>query len=293
MTDSPSGAAVGMVAFDELASALGDLGRAEQLVEALGLDPQALVERFAEASDRGLLVGVDRRLRQLGDLGRQLQRPLEAPAARRDLVDEPDPLGLGGADDAAGDDHLHRATHADDPRQALRATVGEADVPAPAGDAEAGVLVGDPDVAPAGPLEPAGVGDAVDGGDHRLVEVGPAGRAEHAGALAAGVGGELLRREGEEAVLARGPGRDVAAGAEGAFAGAGQHRDLGFVVVAERGPGVLQLARGLRRDRIHLVRAVERHDRDRPASLVADVLVVHLASSGLAVRAKHTTSRLR
>ena len=53
-----------------------------------------------------------------------------------DLVDEADLERLGGVDHAAGDDQLHGPPPADDPRQPLGAAVGEADVPAAAGDAE-------------------------------------------------------------------------------------------------------------------------------------------------------------
>ena len=108
----------------------------------------------------------------------KLDCALETGAAGDDLVDEADLVGLGGIDHAAGDDQLHRPPPADDPRQPLGAAVGEADVPAAAGDPEGRVLVGDREVAPADPLEAAGVGDAVDGGDRRLVEVGPARGAE-------------------------------------------------------------------------------------------------------------------
>ena len=63
---------------------------------------------------------------------------------------------------------------------ALGAAVGEADVPAPARDPEGGVGVGDADVREAGPLEPAGVGGAVDRRDDRLVDVRPSGRTQAA-----------------------------------------------------------------------------------------------------------------
>ena len=131
-----------------------------------------------------------------------------------------------------GDDQLHRLAEADDPRQALGAAVAEADVPAPAGDAERRVLVGDAQVRPAGPLEAAGVGDAVDGRDRRLGQVGPARRAEDAGPLAAGVGCALLRRVGHDQ-LAREGRLEVAAGAERVLAGAGEDPDERLVVVAE------------------------------------------------------------
>ena len=63
-------------------------------------------------------------------------------------------------------------------RQPLGAAVAETDVPAPAGDPEGGVAVGDSQMGEAGPLETARVGGAVDSGDDRLVNVGPAGRSD-------------------------------------------------------------------------------------------------------------------
>src|SRR3712207_6882506 len=50
------------------------------------------------------------------------------------------------------------------------AAVREADVPAPAGHAEGRVLVGDREIGPARPFEPAGEGDPVDGRDRRSEE---------------------------------------------------------------------------------------------------------------------------
>jgi hypothetical protein len=266
--------AVGMVALVEAPQPLGHLRPVEQPVEALGLDPQPLVEGAAEAARRGLLVGVDRRLRQRRDRVRQLACPLAAGPARHDLVDEPDPLRLARVDHAAGDDQLHRDAEADDPRQPLRAAVAEADVPAPAGDAERGVLVGDAEVGPAGPLQPARVGDAVDGGDRRLVQAGPARRAEDPRPLSARVGGSLLRRDGDDDV-ARERVLEVAAGAEGVLAGAGQHPHERGVVVAEARPGVEQLAREHRPDRVHALRPVDRDHGHRAVLLVAEMFVVH------------------
>ena len=79
-----------------------------------------------------------------------------------------------------GDDQFDRAAVSEDAGEPLRAAVGQPDVPAPAGDPERGVLVGDRHVGPARPLQPAGIRDAVDGGDGGLVDVGPPRRAEHA-----------------------------------------------------------------------------------------------------------------
>ena len=111
---------------------------------------------------------------------RPARLPAEAGAAGHDLVDEADAFGFAGVDHAPGDDQFDRAAVPEDAGKPLRATVGQPDVPASAGDAERGVLVGDRHVGPACPLQAAGVGDAVDGRDGGLVDVGPSRRAEHA-----------------------------------------------------------------------------------------------------------------
>ena len=69
---------------------------------------------------------------------------------------------------------------ADQPRQPDRAAVDQRHAPAPAEDAEDGVLLGDPQVAPERELETARDGVALDRGDHRLATAasgsGPSGR---------------------------------------------------------------------------------------------------------------------
>jgi hypothetical protein len=136
------------------------------------------------------------------------------------------------------------------------------------------VLVGDAEVRPARPLQPAGVGDAVDRGDRRLVQVGPARGAEDAGALAAGVRVALLLADRHD-VLTGERGLEVAAGAERVLAGAGQHAHERVVVLAEPGPGVLELARRDRADGVHPPRPVDRDHGDWAVLLVAEVFVVH------------------
>ena len=64
-----------MVALVEAAQPLEDLRRLEQPVEALGLDPQPVVERAAEAARGRLHVGADRGLGQGGDRVGELDRP--------------------------------------------------------------------------------------------------------------------------------------------------------------------------------------------------------------------------
>ena len=246
--------------------------RIEQPVEALGLDPQALLQRPAEAAQRGLLVGADRGLRQLGDRGGQLTCPAERTAAGHDLVDEADRERLACVDHPPGDDQVHRAPPADDARQPLRAAVGEADVPAPAGDAERRVLVGDGQVRPADPLEPARVGHAVDRRDRGLVEVGPARGPEHSGPLAAYMRRALVRgqRDDRRPVLQR---LQVAAGRERLVAATGQYAHERAVVVAKARPGVDQLLVHRRPDRGHPLGPVEGDRDDGTVLLVAHELV--------------------
>jgi len=84
-------------------------------------------------------------------------------------------MRLGGIDHAPGDDQLLGAPKTDDARQALGAAVCEADVPAPACDAEGGVLIGDSNARPARPLKATGVGHAVHSRNCGLEDVGPVG----------------------------------------------------------------------------------------------------------------------
>jgi hypothetical protein len=88
------------------------------------------------------------------------------------------------------------------------------------------------------------------------------------------VGGPLRRRERhDEVALVR--RLEVAAGAERLVARAGQHRHQRVLVVAEARPGVDELVRHRRADRVHPLGTVERDDRDGPVLLVADVFISH------------------
>ena len=169
-----------MVALVETPQTLEGLGREDRPVEALRFDAQAVVERSALPGAGGLQVGAQRGLGERGDCLRQLERALYASAGGHDLVDEADAFGFAGVDHPPGDDQFDRAAISEDAGEPLCATVGQPDVPASASDAERGVLVGDRHVGPAGPLQPACVGDAVDGRDGGLVDVGPPRRSEHA-----------------------------------------------------------------------------------------------------------------
>src|SRR3954471_14046650 len=56
--------------------------------DQLGLDPQALLKRPADAKDQALLVGAQGALRQRGDLVRQLLRTRQGLPTRHHLVGE-------------------------------------------------------------------------------------------------------------------------------------------------------------------------------------------------------------
>ena len=267
-----------MVALVEAPEPLGHLGTVEQPVEALGLDPQPLVERAARAAVRGLLVGPQRRLGEGGERVRQLARPGDAGAARHDLVDQPDPLRLGRVDHAAGEDQLHRHAMTDDPRQPLRAAVAEADVPAPAGDAERGVLVGDAEVGPARPLEPAGVGDAVDGGDRRLVRsvqrVGPIIPGRSPRTCAARSSGAIgTTSSPANASLRSPPAQNASSPAPVRMptsAASSSRKRVHAATSSRRDDGP---------DRVHPLGPVDRDHRDGPVLLVAQMLVAAHRSS--------------
>src|SRR5258708_1104375 len=74
--------AVRVVSLEEAAQAFGRLLAEDRLVEALGLDAQALVERHPEAAHGRLLVGSDRRLGERRYRTGQLERAVQAGAAR-------------------------------------------------------------------------------------------------------------------------------------------------------------------------------------------------------------------
>ena len=82
-------------------------------------------------------------------------------------------------DRPAGEDHVQGAAEADDAGEALGAAVDQGDAEAPLEAAEDGGHVRDPEVAPAGDLQPAGHAVAGDGRDRGLGD-GQAGEAQRA-----------------------------------------------------------------------------------------------------------------
>ena len=76
-----------MVALVEAPQPLEDLGSAEESVEALCLDPQALLQRPAPAALGGLEVGPDRGLGQRRDLfARSIARSRQVPLGTTSLT---------------------------------------------------------------------------------------------------------------------------------------------------------------------------------------------------------------
>ena len=131
----------------------------------------------ASASVRSHCSKLDRRsdrMQRCGKLRRSgapaRARPASASPVRSQPVGEAHHACLLAAHAAAGEDHVERVAVADQARQADRAAVDQRHTPAPAVDAEHGILGGDPQIAHHGQLEPACDGVSLDGGDHRLAE---------------------------------------------------------------------------------------------------------------------------
>ena len=88
-----------------------------------------------------------RQRRRLGELARPRQRGVEQLVVGDRAVDEPELVGLLGADRVADQVHLQGLVLADQPRQALRAAEAGDDPQLDLGLAEDRRLRGDPDVA--------------------------------------------------------------------------------------------------------------------------------------------------
>ena len=96
---------------------------------------------------------------------------------RHHLGDEAQLVAFLGRDVAAGQHHAHRLLERDHARQALHAAGAGGQADLGLGQGEGRLVGGDDDVAGERDLEAAAHGDAVDRGDHRLVEVVAVGRA--------------------------------------------------------------------------------------------------------------------
>jgi hypothetical protein len=144
-----------------------------------------------------------------------------------DPVDEPDALGLGGADLASGEDEVESTAQPDDAGQSVGAAVDQRHAPPAFQAPEPGAFGGDAQVAPCRQLQAAGDAPALDGRDDRLRER-QAGRPE----------GPAVAQAGQVPQVGAGAERRVVAGI------AGEHRDLGRVVVVEGDELVVQALGG-------------------------------------------------
>ena len=240
----------------------------------LRLGPELLLVGPPDVANHRLLVGADRALGKLGDLASHLQRTLEAPSRRHDLVCEADPKRLLRVDGTTGDDHLHRLRVAHDERQPDGHPVPGDDVPAALQGAEDGVLGDDPDVGQERVLEPRGDGPAVHRRDHGLEHVEPT-RVSAVPGRVVEVGAELV----PIVHLRLGRVREIPAGAE-RLARTRDHEHEGLVVVAKPPPGVVKLVVHLAADGVSLLGAVVGENGDVAVPLIADRLVAHRSSWG-------------
>ncbi len=207
------------------------LDGAEGALNALGLDaPDHFLDRL------------HRERRPLGDgigeftrLGHHLRR-------RHHRVDQAMARRLGGAHAAPGEQHLHGDEMGQAPGQALHPTDISQHPDPGLGEEELGVLGGDDQVASERQLETAAHGDAVDRGDHRLVEIEQLGEAaKSAGAVVRAL------------VLAElGRGVQVPAGREETLPAPRNDSDAQIVIVPEGQEGLAQGAAGDRVDGVCL-----------------------------------------
>src|SRR5258706_8817569 len=116
-------------------------------------------------------VGAHAGLRKARDLVRHGLGELARLALGHDVLAGTDAQRLVRRHLAPGEDDLHRASHADDARQAHGAAVDQRHAPAPAIDAEVRRFLHHAQVAPERELEAAGDRGTRDRGDHRLVEL--------------------------------------------------------------------------------------------------------------------------
>src|SRR5215470_6114783 len=146
------------------------LARSDHLEPAPRLVAHGLVEGQRPLLVRREAVGAHAVLREAREVVRQRDRGRARRARWYEPVHESHAERLVAADAPAGEDEVHRVTHADEPRQPHGPEIAERDTEAAAVDAEDGIRRGDAEIAPQRELEPAGHRVALDGGDHRLAE---------------------------------------------------------------------------------------------------------------------------
>src|SRR5256886_5118790 len=168
------------------------------------LETEAVVERQAEPLHDRLLRVAQRHRRLLREHPRERLGGGLNLARRDHALDEPDPERLARVDARAGQDHLERLAATHQPGQALRAAAARDDREIHLGEAELGVLAGDPDVTGERQLEAAAEREATDRGDDRLATAVHRGAEIDSPAGAAGAGGDPGRHAITDVRAARG-----------------------------------------------------------------------------------------
>src|SRR5437867_3879551 len=239
--------------------------------------------RLAEALERpgrvqiGAHAGLDHPLGQAERLRRRGGQPRGERArfagelaVLHDAVDEPAAQRLIGGDDLAGQHELLGAPEPDELDQ-TRAPADARDQPEVVlGQAEPRRARGDPEVARQRQLEVAADAGAVDRRDQRLLE-----RLE----VVEEAGEEPRVRAEHRRVPVSLERRDVGAHAEG-LAGPCEHRDADALVPVELVGQGAEVGTHLHRDRVALLRAIDRDGGDGVAELVLQRRVGHARPSG-------------
>src|SRR5499433_3072648 len=244
--------------------ALHGVLRAPQPLRLRVVELERDVEGMPESRQRGLLAGADGERRALQDLVGPLQRRGHELGARHHLVDHAQAVSLLGRHVTAGEDVAHGDLVRDHAGQAMDATGAGHEAHAGLGQAEAGGVGGDDDVAGQRHLETAAERVAVDGGDDGL----PVGRAVGEAAEAA------LGHAYHVAAMLGGEAQVVACG-EGLVAGAGEDAHPQIGIALEVVPDPVELEVGGRVERVHALGPVDGDDGDAPLLLVGGELVGH------------------
>ncbi len=179
------------------------------------------------------------------------------------LVDETEFVAFAGGDVPRGQDHAHGALEADLARQPLQAAGQRGEADARLRQREGRILGSDDEVAGERDLEAAAHGDAVDGGDDRLVAVEAHGQAGKAALVPAALAARRLPFQ-------------VVAGAERLVAGAGDDRHPLLRIGAEIVEHLVQFEMRIDMQRVVHFRARQRHDGDRTLARDLGEFQVHV-----------------
>src|SRR4051812_24367030 len=222
---------------------------------------QALLERHADALDRGEAVGQHRLLRKGRQALGQLERPLDVPPRRDKLRDEAHSERLVDRHHPPREDDVERAPEAHDPRQPLSAAVDQRHAPAPLGEAEYGTFGRYAQIAPERQLEPARQAPTGDGGDGGLRR-DPAREAEWAARC------RKARPKGVDRLQVR-----ARAERDAARAGEDEHARV-FVGLETLIPLGQEVGRGAV-DGVAAIRAIDGEHRGRAEALVGHLILGH------------------